>query len=112
MKTPTERMRERLRKDRPMAVISLRIPDDVIEELKTSRPLSASPAINRSSARTSARASARISPFWKIRRSIAHREPPQARHRRPDHLLGDCGGATEERVKNEFDHGKRGNKTL
>ena len=34
MKTASERMRERLRKDRPMAAISMRIPEDVIEELK------------------------------------------------------------------------------
>lgn len=38
MKTPSERMRERLRKDRPMTVISLRIPDDVIDELKEIAP--------------------------------------------------------------------------
>ncbi len=38
MKIPTERMRGRLRKDRPMAVISLRIPDDVIDELKDIAP--------------------------------------------------------------------------
>ena len=34
MKTASERMRERLRKDRPMAAISLRMPEDVIEDLK------------------------------------------------------------------------------
>jgi|ERR1035437_2520706 hypothetical protein len=38
MKTPIERMRERLRKDRPMTAISLRIPDDVIDELKEIAP--------------------------------------------------------------------------
>jgi hypothetical protein len=38
MKTASERMRERLRKDRPMTAISLRIPDDVIEELKEIAP--------------------------------------------------------------------------
>jgi hypothetical protein len=38
MKTASERMRERLRKDRPMAVISLRMPEDVIEELKEIAP--------------------------------------------------------------------------
>src|ERR1035437_7671403 len=38
MKTASERMRQRLRKDRPMTVISLRIPDDVIEELKEIAP--------------------------------------------------------------------------
>jgi hypothetical protein len=31
-------MQERLRKDRPMTVISMRIPDDVIEELKEIAP--------------------------------------------------------------------------
>jgi ADP-dependent phosphofructokinase/glucokinase len=31
-------MRERLRKDRPMTVISLRMPEDVIEELKEIAP--------------------------------------------------------------------------
>ena len=38
MKTASERMRERLRKDRPMAAISMRIPEDVIEELKEVAP--------------------------------------------------------------------------
>jgi hypothetical protein len=38
MKTQSERMRQRLRKDRPMAVISLRMPEDVIEELKEIAP--------------------------------------------------------------------------
>lgn len=38
MKTARERMRERLRKDRPMTVISLRMPEDVIEELKEIAP--------------------------------------------------------------------------
>lgn len=38
MKTPSERMRERLRKDRPMTVISIRMPEDVIEELKEIAP--------------------------------------------------------------------------
>jgi len=38
MKTASERMRERLRKDRPMAAISMRIPEDVIEELKEIAP--------------------------------------------------------------------------
>jgi hypothetical protein len=32
-------MRQRLRKDRPMSVISLRIPEDVIEELKEIAPM-------------------------------------------------------------------------
>jgi hypothetical protein len=38
MKTVSERMKERLRKDRPMTVISMRIPEDVIEELKEIAP--------------------------------------------------------------------------
>jgi hypothetical protein len=38
MKTASERMKERLRKDRPMTVISLRMPEDVIEELKEIAP--------------------------------------------------------------------------
>jgi len=38
MKTASERMQERLRKDRPMTVISLRMPEDVIEELKELAP--------------------------------------------------------------------------
>ena len=38
MKTAGERMRERLRKDRPMTVISLRMPEDVIEELREIAP--------------------------------------------------------------------------
>lgn len=38
MRTASERMRERLRKDRPMTAISLRIPEDVVEELKEVAP--------------------------------------------------------------------------
>ena len=38
MKTASERMQERLRKDRPMTVISLRMPEDVVEELKEIAP--------------------------------------------------------------------------
>jgi hypothetical protein len=38
MKTASGRMRERLRKDRPMTAISLRIPEDVVEELKEVAP--------------------------------------------------------------------------
>jgi hypothetical protein len=38
MKTANERMQERLRKDRPMTVISIRMPEDVVEELKEIAP--------------------------------------------------------------------------
>ena len=38
MKTMPERIKQRMRKDRPMTVISLRIPDDVIEDLKEIAP--------------------------------------------------------------------------
>lgn len=34
-----DQMRERLRRDRPMATISLRMPEDVVEELKRMAPL-------------------------------------------------------------------------
>jgi hypothetical protein len=34
-----DKLRERLRKDRPMATISLRIPEDVVEDLKRVAPL-------------------------------------------------------------------------
>jgi hypothetical protein len=34
----TERLKKRLRKDRPMVTISLRIPEDVIEDLKRVAP--------------------------------------------------------------------------
>ena len=34
-----ERMRKRLRKDRPMTTISLRVPEDVIEDLKEIAPM-------------------------------------------------------------------------
>jgi hypothetical protein len=34
-----DQLRERLRKDRPMTTISLRMPDDVIDELKQIAPL-------------------------------------------------------------------------
>jgi hypothetical protein len=39
MKTMTERIKLRMRKDRPMTVISLRIPEDVVDELKEVAPL-------------------------------------------------------------------------
>ena len=35
----TERLRRRLRKNRPMITISLRIPEDVVEDLKRVAPL-------------------------------------------------------------------------
>jgi hypothetical protein len=38
MKTASERVLQRLKKDRRMTVISLRIPEDVIEELKEIAP--------------------------------------------------------------------------
>jgi hypothetical protein len=38
MKTVTERIRQRLRKDRPMTTISIRLPEDVIDELKEIAP--------------------------------------------------------------------------
>lgn len=34
-----EKLRERLRKDRPMTTISLRMPEDVVDELKQVAPL-------------------------------------------------------------------------
>ena len=38
MKTMRERLKQRMRKDRPMTVISMRIPEDVIEDLKEIAP--------------------------------------------------------------------------
>jgi hypothetical protein len=38
MKTTKERMQARLRRDRPMTTISMRIPEDVIEDLKEIAP--------------------------------------------------------------------------
>ena len=38
MKTASERIRRRLKIDRPMTVISIRIPEDVIEDLKEIAP--------------------------------------------------------------------------
>src|ERR1035438_5613881 len=38
MKTVSERIQQRLKKDRQMTVISMRIPEDVIEELKEIAP--------------------------------------------------------------------------
>jgi hypothetical protein len=38
MKTASERIQQRLKKDRPMTVISIRIPEDVIEDLKEISP--------------------------------------------------------------------------
>lgn len=35
----TSKLKERLQKDRPMTMISLRIPDDIIEDLKRIAPL-------------------------------------------------------------------------
>jgi hypothetical protein len=39
MKTMTERIKLRMRKDRPMTVISLRIPEDVVDDLKEVAPV-------------------------------------------------------------------------
>ena len=38
MKTVTERIRQRLKKDRPMTTISIRLPEDVIDDLKEIAP--------------------------------------------------------------------------
>jgi predicted transcriptional regulator len=38
MKTTEQRIAQRLRRDRPMTTISIRIPDDVIEDLKEIAP--------------------------------------------------------------------------
>jgi hypothetical protein len=38
MKTNPERIRQRLRRERPMATISMRVPKDVIEDLKEVAP--------------------------------------------------------------------------
>jgi len=38
MKTASERVQQRLKKDRQMTVISMRIPEDVIEDLKEIAP--------------------------------------------------------------------------
>jgi len=38
MKTNSERIEQRLRRDRPMATISMRIPEDVIDDLKEVAP--------------------------------------------------------------------------
>jgi hypothetical protein len=38
MKTASERIRQRLRKDRQMTAISIRLPEDVIEDLKEIAP--------------------------------------------------------------------------
>jgi hypothetical protein len=38
MKTSKERLQNRLRRDRPMTTISIRIPEDVIEDLKEVAP--------------------------------------------------------------------------
>jgi hypothetical protein len=38
MKTMSERIKRRLRRDRPMTTISMRIPEDVIEDLKEVAP--------------------------------------------------------------------------
>ena len=38
MKTSTERIQQRLKKDRQMTTISIRIPEDVIEDLKEIAP--------------------------------------------------------------------------
>ena len=39
MKTMRERIQKRLRRDRPMTTISLRMPEDVIEDLKEIAPM-------------------------------------------------------------------------
>lgn len=38
MKTNAERIKQRLRRNRPMATISMRVPEDVIEDLKDVAP--------------------------------------------------------------------------
>jgi hypothetical protein len=38
MKTNAERIKQRLRRDRPMTTISIRVPEDVIEDLKDLAP--------------------------------------------------------------------------
>lgn len=38
MRTSEQRMKQRLRRDRPMTTISMRIPEDVIEDLKDIAP--------------------------------------------------------------------------
>jgi hypothetical protein len=38
MKTSKDRMKQRLRRDRPMTTISIRIPEDVIDDLKEIAP--------------------------------------------------------------------------
>ncbi|WP_035346974.1 hypothetical protein [Edaphobacter aggregans] len=38
MRTASERLRQRLRKDRKMTTISMRVPEDVIEDLKEIAP--------------------------------------------------------------------------
>jgi len=38
MKTMSERIQQRLKKDRPMTIISIRLPEDVIEDLKEIAP--------------------------------------------------------------------------
>lgn len=38
MKTSKERLKQRLRRDRPMTTISIRIPEDVIGDLKEVAP--------------------------------------------------------------------------
>ena len=38
MKTMSERIKSRLRRDRPMTTISMRVPEDVIEDLKEVAP--------------------------------------------------------------------------
>jgi hypothetical protein len=38
MKTNPERIKQRLRQDRPMTTISIRVPEDVIEDLKDVAP--------------------------------------------------------------------------
>ena len=38
MKTISERVQQRLRKDRPMTIVSIRLPEDVIDDLKEIAP--------------------------------------------------------------------------
>ena len=97
MKTASERIWARLKKDRQMTVISMRIPEDVIEDLKEIASLSGilqaiKPLIRaysigqRASPRPGADGEA-------LAVAGADRESAQARHRGWRDLSGNCGGA-------------------
>jgi len=74
MKTMRARLKQRMRKDRPMTVNSMRIPEDVIEDLKEIAPTLGFPGYQPLMWPISGRACAKTSPAWKAPRNSGLRK--------------------------------------